>query len=281
MLVVESQQDEFYSRRTILNNKPCTRAIASATNNKNNMKRFFFLTYGIIAYIISVGSIAYIVGFVSGLIVPKHIDSERGSALGWTLLIDGALISLFALQHSIMARPAFKRRWTKIIPEPIERSTYTLCSSLCLLLLFWLWQPLGGIVWQVESETLRIVLLSLCLLGFAIVLISTFLINHFDLFGLRQVWLYFAGKKYEHLPFRTPLFYKHVRHPLYLGFIIAFWATPTMTAIHFFFATIMTCYILIAIKFEEDDLMKHLGAKYENYKRSTPMLIPFTKSLRK
>jgi methanethiol S-methyltransferase len=245
------------------------------------MKKIFVLTYGIIAYIISLGSIVYIVGFVSGLIVPKHIDSEHGTPLGSALLIDGALLLLFAMQHSVMARPAFKNWWAKIVPEAIERSTYTLFSSLCLLLLFWLWQPLGGIVWQVESQTMRDVLIALCLLGFTIVLISTFLINHFDLFGLRQVWLYFAGKKYEHLPFRTPLFYKLVRHPLYLGFIIAFWAAPTMTAIHFFFATIMTCYILVAIKFEEDDLIKHLGTKYENYKRSTPMLIPFTKMFRK
>jgi protein-S-isoprenylcysteine O-methyltransferase Ste14 len=156
-----------------------------------------------------------------------------------------------------------------------------LFSSLCLLLLFWQWQPVGGIIWQVTSEPLKIVLLSLCMLGFGIVLISTFLINHFDLFGLRQVWLYFTGKEYEHLPFRTPFFYKHVRHPLYLGFIIAFWATATLTATHLVFAVTMTIYILIAIRFEENDLIKHLGIKYENYKRSAPMLIPFTKIFRK
>jgi protein-S-isoprenylcysteine O-methyltransferase Ste14 len=241
------------------------------------MKKIFSLIYGIVAYIISMGTIVYIVGFVSGLIVPKNIDSEPGSSLGLALLIDSVLLSLFALQHSIMARPAFKQWWTKFIPEPIERSTYTLFSSSCLLLLFWQWQPLGGIIWQAESETMRTLLLSLCLLGFGIVLISTFLINHFDLFGLRQVWLYFTGKKYEQLPFRTPLFYKHVRHPLYLGFIIAFWATPAMTATHFFFAIMMTGYMLIAIRFEEKDLIKHLGVKYEDYRRSAPMLIPFTK----
>lgn len=245
------------------------------------MKKIFSLIYGVIAYIISMGTIVYIVGFVSGLIVPKNINSESESSVVLALLIDGALLSLFALQHSIMARPAFKSWWTKIIPEPIERSTYTLFSSLCLLLLFWQWQPVGGIIWQVESETAKILLLSLCLLGFGIVLISTILLNHFDLFGLRQVWLNFTGKKYEHLPFKTPLFYKHVRHPLYLGFIIAFWATPTLTATHLFFATVMTVYILIAIQFEENDLIKQLGVKYENYKRTAPMLIPFTRIFKK
>jgi protein-S-isoprenylcysteine O-methyltransferase Ste14 len=242
------------------------------------MKKFIFLLYGIVAYIIFFGTFCYAVGFVSALIVPKHIDSVPESPLAYALLVNAGLLSLFALQHSIMARPAFKRWWTKFVPVPIERSTYVLLASLCLLLLFWYWQPLGGVIWQVESETARIVLQSLCLLGFGIVLIATFLINHFDLFGLRQVWLYFIGEKYEHLPFRTPLFYKYVRHPLYLGFMIAFWATPTMTAAHLFFAVMTTGYMLTAIQFEENDLIKQFGAKYEEYKRSAPMLIPFTKA---
>lgn len=241
------------------------------------MKKTIFLFYGIIAYLIFFGTFCYAVGFVSALIVPKHIDSEPQSPLTYALLINAGLLGLFALQHSIMARPAFKRWWTKFVPEPIERSTYVLLASLCLLLLFWFWQPMGGIIWQVESETAQIILQSLCLLGFGLVLVSTFLINHFDLFGLRQVWLYFIGKKYEHLSFRTPLFYKYVRHPLYLGFMIAFWATPTMTAAHLFFAVMTTGYMLTAIQFEENDLVKHFGAKYEEYKRSAPMLIPFTK----
>jgi methanethiol S-methyltransferase len=242
------------------------------------MKKFIFLVYGVISYVIFFGTFCYAVGFVSSLVVPKHIDSEPQSPLGYALLINAALLSLFALQHSIMARPGFKRWWTKFVPEPIERSTYVLLASLCLLLLFWKWEPMGGIIWQVESETTQIILQSLCLLGFGIVLVSTFLINHFDLFGLRQVWLYFVGKTYEPLPFRTPLFYKYVRHPLYLGFMIAFWATPVMTAAHLFFAIMTTGYMLTAIQFEENDLTKHFGEKYAEYKRSAPMLIPFTKS---
>ena len=241
------------------------------------MKKFLFLAYGIVAYIIFFATFCYAVGFVSALIVPKHIDSVPESPLNYALLVNAGLLALFALQHSIMARPAFKRWWTKFVPEPIERSTYVLLASLCLLLLFWYWQPLGGIIWNVESEAGRLVLQSLCLLGFGIVLVSTFLINHFDLFGLRQVGLYFIGEKYEPLPFRTPLFYKYVRHPLYLGFIIAFWATPTMTAAHLFFAIMTTGYMITAIQFEENDLVKHFGEKYRAYKRAAPMLIPFTK----
>lgn len=241
------------------------------------MKKVFFLIYGFISYIIFFGTFCYAVGFVSTLLVPKHIDSIPAEPLGYALLIDAGLLALFALQHSIMARPAFKRWWTKLIPNALERSTYVLLASLCLILLFWLWQPLGGIVWQVESETSKLFLQTLSMLGFTIVLISTFLINHFDLFGLRQVWLYFTGQKYEPLPFRTPFFYKYVRHPLYFGFLIAFWATPTMTAAHLFFAIMTTGYILTAIQLEEKDLIKHFGTKYHEYKRSAPMLIPFTK----
>ncbi|MEJ7645967.1 MAG: methanethiol S-methyltransferase [Chryseolinea sp.] len=242
------------------------------------MKKILFFLYGVISYAIFFGTFCYAVGFVSTLIVPKHIDSVPEIPLGNALLINAALLSLFALQHSIMARPAFKKWWTQAVPEVIERSTYVLFSSICLLLLFWFWQPLGGVIWQVESAPIQIGLYAICLLGFTIVLVSTFLINHFDLFGLRQVWLYLVGKKYEPLPFRIPIFYKYVRHPLYFGFLIAFWSTPTMTAAHLFFAVMTTGYILIAIQFEENDLVKHFGAQYEAYKKSAPMIIPFTKS---
>ncbi len=241
------------------------------------MKKLFFLIYGVISYVIFLGTFLYAVGFVSSWGVPKHINSEPQSPLGFALLINAGLLSLFALQHSIMARPAFKRWWTKFIPEPIERSTYVLLSSLCLALLFFYWEPIGGVIWQVKSEAVQLALKSLCLLGFGVVLISTFLINHFDLFGLRQVVLYFMGEKYEHLPFKTPLFYKYARHPLYLGFIIAFWATPTMTVAHLFFAVMTTGYMLVAIQFEENDLIKTFGEKYKEYKQTAPMLIPFTK----
>jgi protein-S-isoprenylcysteine O-methyltransferase Ste14 len=250
---------------------------AFLSQNNFVMKRSIFLLYGIVAYVIFFGTFCYAVGFVSTLIVPKHIDSEPISPLSYAFLVNAGLLSLFALQHSIMARPAFKKWWTKFVPEPIERSTYVLAASLCLLLLFWYWQPLGGVIWQVQSETVRLLIQALCLLGFGIVLVCTFLINHFDLFGLRQVWLYFIGKPYVHLEFRTPLFYKYVRHPLYLGFLIAFWAAPTMTAAHLFFAVMTTGYILVAIQLEEHDLMKQFGARYKEYRQTAPMLLPFTK----
>lgn len=235
------------------------------------------LLYGIFAYLIFVGTFCYTVGFITGLVVPKHIDSMPHKSLGFALVADMFLLLQFALQHSVMARPVFKARWTQFVFEPIERSTYVLMASLCLLLLFWMWQPVGGIIWQAESEALVVFLQSLCLFGFGIVLVSTFLINHFDLFGLRQVWLYFSGKEYVNLPFRTPFFYKHVRHPLYVGFIIAFWSAPVMTAAHLFFSVMTTVYILVAIQFEENDLVNHFGETYSDYKRSAPMLVPFAK----
>ncbi len=244
------------------------------------MKKTIFFAYGVIAYLIFFGTFCYAVGFVSSLFVPKHIDSVPETPPGYALLIDAALLSLFAIQHSVMARPAFKRWWTRIIPEPVERSTYVLLASLCLILLFWYWQPLGGTIWNVESPGAALFLKALCLLGFLIVLISTFLINHFDLFGLRQVWFYATGKKYEPLPFRTPLFYTYVRHPIYLGFMIAFWATPTMTVAHLFFAVMTTIYMLVAIQFEENDLVKVYGDKYREYRKSASMLLPFSKGYR-
>jgi protein-S-isoprenylcysteine O-methyltransferase Ste14 len=242
------------------------------------MKKFLFTVYAVIAYIISLGALLYLLGFVSTLIVPKHIDSELQSPLGLALLINAGLILLFGLQHSIMARPAFKVLWTRYIPEPIERSTYILFSSLCLALLFWQWQPIGGFIWQTKSETMQIVLQAICLTGFAIAVASTFLIDHFDVFGLKQVWYYVRDKKYEGSSFKTPLFYQYVRHPLYVGLLITFWSTPTMTITHLFFAVITTGYILTGIKLEENDLIKVFGQRYQEYMRSMPMLIPFTKS---
>ena len=241
------------------------------------MKRILSLVYGVICYAAFLGTILYAIGFVGNMVVPKTIDSEPEASLTKALLVNGSLLLLFALQHSIMARPAFKRRWTRIIPSELERSSFVLLSSACLILMMWLWQPIGGVVWSVDDRVVQTVLTVLYLAGWGIVFISTFLINHFDLFGLRQVWLYFNGKPYTPLPFRLPGFYRLVRHPLYLGFLIAFWCTPVMTVAHLLFAILTTGYILVAIQFEERDLIAHFGEKYREYKKWAPMLIPFSK----
>jgi protein-S-isoprenylcysteine O-methyltransferase Ste14 len=238
------------------------------------MKRTLFLLYGVVSYFIFFGTILYAIGFVGNLIVPKTIDGIPEVGLLQALLINAGLLTLFAVQHSVMARPAFKKWWTKMIPTEIERSTYVLFSSLCLLLLFWKWEPLGGIVWTVEDGLLTGILYALFGLGWTLLFASSFLINHFDLFGLRQVWLNFRKKPYTAIPFNLPLFYKYVRHPLYLGFVIAFWSTPTMTVTHLIFSIACTGYILAGIQFEERDLISHFGDKYRAYKESVPMLIP-------
>ena len=209
--------------------------------------------------------------------VAKTIDSEPQVSLIAAILINASLLLLFALQHSIMARPAFKQWWTRIIPAELERSSFVLLSSLCLMLLMWQWQPIGGVVWSTDKGFVKTILFILYLTGWGLVFVSTFLINHFDLFGMRQVWLYFTGKPYTALPFRLPAMYKLVRHPLYLGFIIAFWSTPVMTISHLLFAILTTGYILAAIQFEEHDLLTHFGDKYREYKKWAPMLIPFSK----
>jgi protein-S-isoprenylcysteine O-methyltransferase Ste14 len=207
-------------------------------------------------------------------VVPKSIDSGRTVPLGVALLTNAGLLAIFAVQHSVMARPWFKRMWTRVIPKQAERSTYVLISSLALILLFWLWQPIGGLVWNVEQPALRAVLYGLFALGFGIVLVSTFLINHFDLFGLRQVYLYLRGKEYTQLRFGTPMLYRHIRHPLYLGWLLAFWATPTMTIAHLVFAIATTAYIFMAIQFEEKDLLDTFGDDYRRYRNNVPMIVP-------
>lgn len=244
------------------------------------MKKVLFLLYGIICYCIFFGTILYAIGFVGNLFVPKSIDSAPQTSLLSAVLINASLLLLFALQHSMMARPAFKHRWTMIIPEPLERSTYVLLASLCLIFLMWQWQPMGGIVWKIENPAFKAILSIAYLSGWSIVFTSTFLINHFDLFGLRQVWLYFTGRPYTALPFRLPLFYKMVRHPLYLGFLIAFWSASTMTVAHLLFAILTTGYILVAIQFEERDLVAHFGEQYRR-KRWVPMLVPFLRWLKR
>lgn len=238
------------------------------------LRRVTTFVYGVLCYLIFFGTFLYAIGFLGNFIVPKSIDSGRTVPLGEALLINAGLLALFAVQHSVMARPGFKRVWTRIIPKPAERSTYVLLSSLALIALFRLWQPMGGVVWNVEQPVLRAVLYGVFALGFLVVLVSTFLINHFDLFGLRQVYLYLRGKEYTQLRFGTPILYRHVRHPLYLGWLFAFWATPAMTIAHLVFAIATTAYIFIAIQLEEKDLIDAFGNDYKRYRDSTPMILP-------
>lgn len=241
------------------------------------MSRFIILLYGVVSYLIFFITFLYAIGFIGNIMVPKSIDSGADGPLLNAFIINVILLGIFAVQHSLMARPFFKKWWTGIIPKAAERSTYTLFSSLALILVFHLWQPMGGIIWQVDDSTGRVILYSLFGFGWALVLVSTFLINHFDLFGLRQVYLNFIGKEYTALPFSTPGFYKLIRHPLYLGWFFAFWATPTMTVAHLAFAIITTIYILLAIRWEEKDLLEALGEDYANYRKMVPMIIPFMK----
>jgi len=242
------------------------------------LKRILFFAYGSFSYLIFLATFLYAVGFIGGFGVPSTLDGAATGPLGIGLAIDVLLLTLFAVQHSVMARKWFKEWWTKIVPKPIERSTYVLFSSVALILMFALWRPLGGVIWSVEDPIGQIVLRSLFAFGWGLVLFSTFLINHFDLFGLRQVWRNLLGQPESAMRFTTPGPYKLVRHPLYVGWLFAFWMTPVMTTAHLLFSIATTAYILLAIRFEERDLVREHGETYEQYRKAVPMLVP---SLRK
>jgi methanethiol S-methyltransferase len=232
------------------------------------------VAYGILCYVVFLASFLYAIGFVGNFIVPKSIDSGPVTALPVALTVDLFLLTVFALQHSVMARPAFKDAWTRIVPRSVERSTFVLIASLLLALICWKWRPLPAVVWDVSSPSLRAALLALFAVGWLILLLSTFIINHFDLFGLRQVYLQMHGREYTPVKFVERAFYKYVRHPLYLGFLISFWAAPRMSVGHLVFSIATTGYILVGIYFEERDLMTFHGAEYGSYRARVPMLLP-------
>jgi protein-S-isoprenylcysteine O-methyltransferase Ste14 len=238
------------------------------------MKRYLFLAYGVACHAAFLATYAAMAAFVANLFLPNTIDAPNATPLGQAVAVNLLLVLAFGLQHSIMARPAFKRRWTRFVPEPIERSTYVLASCLVTVLLLWQWQPIDVVVWDVQQPVLRTALLGLFAAGLLMVPLVSLMINHFDLFGTRQVWLYFKGQPYSPLPFRTPLLYARMRHPLYVGWAIAFWATPTMTVGHLLFAASLTAYMLLAVRVEERDLVAHFGERYLNYRSDVPMFVP-------
>jgi protein-S-isoprenylcysteine O-methyltransferase Ste14 len=242
------------------------------------MNKIAAFLYGILSYVLCFATLLYSIGFVCARLVPKTIDTGPAAGTVDAIVIDLALMSVFAVQHSLMARRQFKQWWTKFVPKPVERSTYVLFASLALILLFWQWRPLPAVIWQIADPSLAAVATGVSLLGWVIVLSSTFLINHFELFGLQQVTRNLGGHDIAAPRFRTPLFYRFVRHPIYSGFIIAFWVTPLMTAGHLLFATVTTAYILIGIMLEERDLIDLFGDDYRHYRTRVAMLVPWRKS---
>jgi protein-S-isoprenylcysteine O-methyltransferase Ste14 len=238
------------------------------------MKRWLFFVYGVGCHLLFFAAYAYMAGFVGGFLTPTSIDSSAGGSTAAAVAIDLLLLGLFAAQHSIMARPAFKRIWTRVVPQPIERSTYVLVACLVTALLLWQWRGLEAIVWDVRQPAIRAAIWVLFAIGWLLVPAVSFMIDHFDLFGTRQVWLHLRGREYESLPFRVPLLYRRVRHPLYIGWTTAFWAVPTMTAGHLLFAGVLTGYMALAAVVEERDLVAHFGQQYEDYRERVPMFVP-------
>jgi len=244
------------------------------------MGRLIALLYGLASYVAFVGAFLLALGFVTGLVVPKTIDTGTATTGGRALVIDLVLMAIFAVQHSLMARRQFKEWWTRLVPKSVERSTYVLFSSLALLLLIWQWRPIPAVLWHVADPVVAALVTALGIAGWLIVLTSTFLINHFELFGLHQVASNLARSEMPAPRFRTPLYYKLVRHPIYLGFVVAFWAAPTMTLGHLLFAAVTTAYILVGIMLEERDLIDVFGEEYRRYRERVPMLLPWPRRRR-
>ena len=242
------------------------------------LARSIAFLYGVFAYILFLGTILYAIGFVSNLVVPKTLETGTAGPLAEALIVNLVLMSIFALQHSVMARKQFKQWWTQFVPKAVERSTYVLLSNLALILLMWQWRPMPAVVWHIGDPQIAMAVTGVSLVGWVIVFTSTFLINHFELFGLHQVTTDLAGRTIPAPRFRTPLYYKFVRHPLYLGFIIAFWAAPIMTAGHLLFAAVTTAYIFVGILLEERDLIDLFGDDYRRYKKRVSMLVPWRRS---
>ena len=238
------------------------------------MKRWLFFAYGVACHLLFLGTFAYMAGFVGNFVVPKSIDSAAGGVTAGAMAVNLLLLVLFAVQHSVMARPAFKRVWTRIVPQPIERSTYVLLSCLVTILMMWQWRGIDTVLWNIEHPAVRAAAWGLFAMGWLLVPLASVFIDHFDLFGTRQVWLYLRGQEYTSLPFRAPALYKNVRHPLYVGWFIALWVTPTMTVGHLLFTGVLTVYIMLAAVVEERDLVAHLGHQYEEYRQRVPMFLP-------
>lgn len=238
------------------------------------MRRGSIFGYGVLCYLVFLGAFLYSIAFVGGFLVPRTVDDGISAPLGEALVVNLILLGLFAAQHSVMARPGFKRRWTRIVPAAIERSTYVLLSSLVLILMFWQWRTMPAVVWDVTWQPGRVALWMLFAIGWLTVLASTFMINHFDLFGLRQVYLASRAREYTHLGFREVMLYRVVRHPIMVGFIVAFWAAPTMTVGHLLFALATTGYIILAVRLEERDLVGAMGDEYREYQHRVPGLVP-------
>jgi methanethiol S-methyltransferase len=253
---------------------PSQKATARRNSGGKSVKRWSFFVFGVVSHALFFAVFLYMAGFVANLSVPKTIDSPASQSFGSAILIDLGLVALFALQHSVMARPAFKQVWTRFVPEPIERSTYVLISCVVTVVLMWQWRGIDTVVWDLQQPIARGILWGLFAVGWLLVPAASLMISHFDLFGTRQVWLHLKGRPYESLPFRTPMLYSRVRHPLYIGWALAFWATPTMTLGHWMFAAAMTLYMGAAAIIEERDLEHHFGALYREYQQRVPMFVP-------